>query len=98
MQAEGWTWRRFDSKKPALPYDVKGPKVWLCSGWSERSVHTEYFRCLLTLPELSAQFPGIVSVPHGRTKDTYVKMLSGKAAPELLALGDVGDVEPEAFS
>ncbi len=87
VHADGWTWRQLT--RAALPYMVGGPLIWYTSGFSSRSLHREYLLCMLTLPALTAASPEINRIPHGRTKDTYVKMLAGVAAPELLPLEDM---------
>jgi hypothetical protein len=95
MRSLGWSWQRLSPN--VLPWRIGLPLVWYSSGFSDRSIHSEYLLCLMNLKELTARNPEIDSVPHGRAKDTYIRMLEGHAAPDALPLGDIEVEPPEVF-
>jgi hypothetical protein len=93
MRGKGWSWSRLDKKFLFEPWSVGKPLIWCSSGFTERSLHKEYLHCLLDLPRLTALYPLLANVPHGRSKETYVRMLTGIEPPVLL---DAEDPDPQA--
>ena len=87
METEGWVWLGpLTPKRPLQPYCAGGPKFWGTK--SRHIVGKEYMIALLQFEDLTTRYPEVTSVPHGRDRRTYVNLLLGQPAPEIVE-GDV---------